>query len=574
MFNLISRSLPLHLLAIAALCAALYFPALRRIPFYNKGEPREAIVVQSIVLTGNWLFPLKPAEEIPSKPPLFHWLGAATSLLWGDVSEATVRFPSALLGTLGALVVYLLGRGPFGAEAALLGSVILATTVAYGSGAIAARVDMTLAFFVTLTLALFYSLYQGAVRGPAWSYGFYLALGIGVLAKGPVGLVLPLLIISVFLLLRGRKDFLVKLFFHPGFLLSLAVGISWYGFALFRGGEGFFERQIWHENLARFFIRGEGGAGHQKPFYFYLPHLFLGGLPWSLFIPLALAHWVRRASSDQAASREAHLFLAVWVVTVFLFFSIAAGKRPVYLLPLYPALSLLLGGWFAQPTEPGTSDRWFLRSLALFASLMALACVGLLAGGIGSGEPAWFFPLLSALLGPTDQFNLRLLREGLENSRGAFLSFLFLSALFWAFLGRTLWSLRLKAVPPGITALFLILWFVVQGAIVPSVARGKSYAPFMEEVNRQVPEGRLYLSNGAFDKAPLFFYRGTPVPVLEDDLPALAQRLKSRPDYVIMSEQEWLKTRALDGAVPDPILISRGTGPNGDARLVLIRGRA
>src|SRR5688572_32185398 len=97
-FELLQReaSVIFHLLLLTALCGVLYFPYLGSIPFFDKGEPREALAVQDIVQRGEWLVPLKRATDIPSKPPLMHWSAALVSKITGSLSEATVRFPSAL----------------------------------------------------------------------------------------------------------------------------------------------------------------------------------------------------------------------------------------------------------------------------------------------------------------------------------------------------------------------------------------------------------------------------------------------------------------------------------------------
>ncbi|MGE5304822.1 MAG: ArnT family glycosyltransferase, partial [Alphaproteobacteria bacterium] len=110
----------LHIMLLLVLCGVLYFPYLGQVPFFDKGEPREALAVQDIVQRGEWLVPLKRATDIPSKPPLFHWSAALMSRLTGQLNESTIRFPSALYATLGVLVVYLLGRKLFGAEVALM----------------------------------------------------------------------------------------------------------------------------------------------------------------------------------------------------------------------------------------------------------------------------------------------------------------------------------------------------------------------------------------------------------------------------------------------------------------------
>ncbi len=137
----------------------------------------------------------------------------------GRLDEFTIRFPSALYATWGVLLVYVFARKLFGAQVGLLGGVILGTSLVYSSQAITARVDMTLCFFVTLSLVIFYSLYRRFLTRRLWYYLFYLTLGIGVLAKGPLGILLPALVIASFIgaqeemgpifqvLLSSRADF-------------------------------------------------------------------------------------------------------------------------------------------------------------------------------------------------------------------------------------------------------------------------------------------------------------------------------------------------------------------------------
>ena len=191
-----------HIVLLLALCGVLYFPYLGSTPMFDKGEPREALAVQDIVQRGEWLFPLKRATAIPSKPPMFHWSAALTYQVTGVLDEATIRFPSALYATLGVIFLYLLGAKLFGAQVGLLGGAILATTMIYQTQAVNARVDMTLCFFVTLSLILFYAIYRGFLRHPLWPYAMYLLVGLATLSKGPLGIVLPGLVIAVFLAVK------------------------------------------------------------------------------------------------------------------------------------------------------------------------------------------------------------------------------------------------------------------------------------------------------------------------------------------------------------------------------------
>src|SRR5438046_10638669 len=131
-------NIPIHIVLLSVLCGALYFPYLDSTPFFDKGEPREAMAVQDIVQRGEWLVPLKRATDIPSKPPLFHWSAALTAKVSGRLDEATIRFPSALYATLGVLIVYAFGRKLFGVEVAFLGAAILATTMISANQALSA----------------------------------------------------------------------------------------------------------------------------------------------------------------------------------------------------------------------------------------------------------------------------------------------------------------------------------------------------------------------------------------------------------------------------------------------------
>ena len=94
----------LHLILLAAVCALVFLLFLDRIPFHDKAEPREALVVRDIVLEGRWLLPLRAGEHIASKPPLFHWFAAGASILRGEMTEASIRFPSAFFATLGVFL--------------------------------------------------------------------------------------------------------------------------------------------------------------------------------------------------------------------------------------------------------------------------------------------------------------------------------------------------------------------------------------------------------------------------------------------------------------------------------------
>jgi len=553
-----------HIILLLALCGALYFPYLGAVPFFDKGEPREALAVQDIVQRGEWLFPLKRATAIPSKPPLFHWSAALTYQATGSLDESTIRFPSALYATLGVLLIYGLGRKLFGAETGLLGGALLATTMLYGNLALNGRVDMTLCFYVTASLVLFYFLYRGFLTNPLWYFLFYAVVGVGTLAKGPLGILLPGLVIASFLALMRRWDLFAKFCFHPGVALMLLIAAGWYGLAMTRGGEGFVDRQLLKENLERFF----GGSGHSHPVYYYLPYLFSQGLPWSLFLPFVLWNFFRHGT---AARKDDALFLLLWFAAMFVFFSIAMGKRPVYLLPLYPASALLTALWLREQKEAAGVRRLLYRLVAALAAFLAAVLLVIAFGSLWSHDPGWFFSPIEGLLKPKDRANLLAVKDSLAGFGWSFTAAVCLSGILWLVAARTFWQARLRAAARLLVSLSILSAFISWSMILPAIAATRSYREFMQEVNRRVPPGdRLYLSVG-FNSDSVVFYRGGPVVFLDQTVEQLAPTIGTGAAYVIMGRQVWRQIERLRPDLPPPLLESQGAGPEGDAPLVLVQ---
>jgi hypothetical protein len=559
-----SRSAICHVILLIALCGVLYFPFLGSVPFFDKGEPREALAVQDIVQRGEWLVPLKRATDIPSKPPLFHWSAASVARVTGSLNEATIRFPSALYATLGVLLIYWLGRKIFDAKTALLGAAILATMMIYQDQALSARVDMTLCFFVTLNLVLFYSLYRGFLTNPIWFYVFYALVGVGTLAKGPLGLVLPALVAGSFLIMQRKWDWVKKFCFHPGVILAFVLAIGWYVIAVTRGGEGFFNRQILQENLGRFV----GGSGHSHPIYYYIPYLFSQSLPWSLFLPLLL--WdVFKAPIRPADDR---LFLKLWFLVMFVFFSISVGKRPVYLLPLFPALSLLLAAWFYEATSAGKGRLAIYRSIGIIAVLTGTLFLVITLGALWSHDQTWFFAPIESLLKAKDRANLVAVRAQLKNFGWSFTVLSLLAAALWLSVARSLWLGQLRSVAHQLIFLSILNGIVGWSVVMPVIAQEKSYRDFMIEVNQRLsPNDKLYLF-GRFNSDPVVFYRGGVIDKLDQSAQIVADKTARGNAYIIMDERTWKRIQEIK---PDltALLNSQGKGAEGDAPLVLVRAR-
>jgi 4-amino-4-deoxy-L-arabinose transferase-like glycosyltransferase len=323
-----ARSDAVRLIALLPLFLALIALAP---PVYTRGEAREGLVVQGLLTGGDWIAPRREGI-LASKPPLFHWIAASTARLVGR-SDFALRFPSAV-GAWGMVVAtFMLGMALFDRRRAWLAVGVLLATMGFWRPTIEARVDMLFAAAVTVALAGF-AHWQRTAHGGA-RLTFFLGCAAAVLTKGPIGVVLPGAIV-VAAHLWARDVARLRELWAPGpVCAAAALVLGWYGLAYYRAGQEFLAVQLLHENLER--AVGLGSFARQRREH---PLKLVGSfitwlVPWNA---VALATW------RQPSSWQSRLLHAWWIVTLA-FFTIAAGKRSVYLLPLYPAIALLAADW-------------------------------------------------------------------------------------------------------------------------------------------------------------------------------------------------------------------------------------
>jgi len=358
--------------AVVLVTAALMLHRLGAAEVCGTNEAIEGVFVQQMVEHGVLLFPLENGSAPMYKPPLFHWTAAALDRI-GRVNRVTafnLRLPSALYAIAGVALTVAFAWAPLGESGAILAGLILAGSYQYVSEGRIGRVDMTLCFFETLAMMSCLWMLAGIppasaapaaptasterppVRDVALRYLFALALGLGVLAKGPVAIILPLGAIVVFLIRERRLSELRELFTPGSLFVAIVVSVGWYVACAMGRRYGFLGRQLESENFGRFF----GTLGFMAPWY-YLKPILLNSAPLSLLVPLAAAAALRRppdvvravASVEERRQRarfDARMLATFWLVSV-IFFTLAAYKRRAYLLPLWPASAFLLA-WGAD----------------------------------------------------------------------------------------------------------------------------------------------------------------------------------------------------------------------------------
>jgi 4-amino-4-deoxy-L-arabinose transferase-like glycosyltransferase len=377
------------------IAAALVLNRLNAAEVCGSNEAVEGIFVQQMAEHGKLLFPLENGHAPMYKPPLFHWTATTIDYLFGikKVTPFNLRLPAALYAIAGVILAIKFSWDFIGPGAAWLTGLILCGSYQYIEQGRIGRVDMTLCFFETLSLMAFMWWYADEHRAElGWlRYLFAIALGLGVLAKGPVGAVLPAAACGIFLIVRRRWLQLREIATPGAIALAVIVGGSWYAACLVGHHYAFLDRQLGSENFGRFF----GALGAMPVWYYVEPLLFNSG-PLSLLIPFAVffALWtylqnqpgrmadgsggetatLHRQSEGNASGHRVEavrLFAIFWLVNIA-FFSLAAYKRRSYLLPLWPASAVMLTWW--------VETSWVRIRLwgRLLRGFVILSCCGLI----------------------------------------------------------------------------------------------------------------------------------------------------------------------------------------------------
>ncbi|MBV8775146.1 MAG: glycosyltransferase family 39 protein, partial [Deltaproteobacteria bacterium] len=346
-------------IAIVLLLALLTLNRLGAADVCGGSEAAMAVYVQQMIEHKQLLFPLDNCTIPMYKPPLYHWTATALAFLFRQQTATSflLRLPSAAYAIGGAILTMVFARNVMNRRAAILAGLILCGSYQYISQARIGLVDMTLTFFETLVLYAFFGWFTLAGKDTAarWRRTFlhYIcatAMGLAVLAKGPVGSIVPGLAIVIFLLWEKSWAALRELFKAGPLVTGAVIGSSWYLACLVGHRFDFLSLQIGSENLGRFF----GSLGTMAPWY-YLQPLLLNSLPLSLFVPAAVISALRRGRPTAALAVTTSAsptflstgalgarFLAIFWVCTVAFFEFASYKRRAYLLPLWPASALLL----------------------------------------------------------------------------------------------------------------------------------------------------------------------------------------------------------------------------------------
>lgn len=295
---------------------------------WDQDEARYTQIAREILQTGDPITLHENGQPWFVHPPLYMWLTAATGWLFG-FTEFTARVWSAIFGVVGVYATYLLGRMLFGPRAAALGAVVLMTTLQYFVQSRLAVFDVSLVAFMLLSV---YAFLRGVRERQAhlviWAAGW---AGLATLTKGPIGLLLPAMVMAAFAgLRRGLVPWRQIPWVKAG-LVYATIGLSWYLAEWILHGPEFARSVIGYYTVNRFVGTVEGQSG---AWWYYAPVFGLGAFPWTAFLLAMIPYHLGRRG------QEGSLLVLLWCGITVAFYTVAGTKLPNYVLPVYPVAAL------------------------------------------------------------------------------------------------------------------------------------------------------------------------------------------------------------------------------------------
>ena len=487
---------------LLVLAAFLWGGEMFRRDLWEPDEARYAYVAREMRDGGHWLVPHRSGEFYAHKPPLLFWLiNAGSTLTRLPIGRVTSRLPGFLAGLAALWCAARLARHWFGEKAAWPTVLVLCTCYLFWHEVGFGRIDATL---LGLTMSALYLLLRNDDAPGWWRPALaYACMGLAVLAKGPVGFIVPAGAYAAARLAAGEGKALKKAHWLWGPLITLSFPAAWLGLAWRQGAPaGYFHELLYQQNIER----AAGELGHRQHWYYFLLNFPADLLPWTLLLPAAcVALW--RESEARLPVRR----LAGWIIFVVGFFTFMTSKRNIYVLGAVPAIALLIGSaWDSMARSPG---RWVRGGIYGFLCLFASVGAGCLVAGLHPKlpiPPAVLWPAGVFALGGAAWMITELRRRGIT------------TRLFY-----------------GLAVTMLLIQWSVGLWVYPAVNPLKTPVALAQVAPAKIPEGHpllLYRINGEI----LALYAHRPGHVLRT-VPELEDAMRrEKTGLAVFKESDWL----------------------------------
>ncbi len=311
-------------------------------PLFTPDEARYSEIAREMLTSHNFITPNLNGVAFLDKPILYYWLQASMIHLFG-LKEWALRFWPMCLGIICCLISYSAGCLLLNRRIGLLAALILATSPLYYGGSHYANLDLEVASFISNALLCFIIAIE--TNKPSQRQIFlilaYIMTSLAFLTKGLIGIVFPILIIGLWIFLLKRWQIFLRLHLITGLIIFLLIAAPWY-ILVQKANPQFFHYFFLTQQFSRFLTKGD--FNNQTSVWFYLPVVFAGFAPWSLFLIQAMFYHLKIILKNCQLHRI-ELFLILWSVSIFLFFSIPKSKTLGYILPIFPALALIIANY-------------------------------------------------------------------------------------------------------------------------------------------------------------------------------------------------------------------------------------
>lgn len=519
------RRLVLALLLVLAVCP--YFVDLDGSSIWDANEAFYVETPREMMQRGDYIAPTFNYEPRFNKPVLSYWIVAGFYKLFG-VSVGVQRMPIAVGAVLMILTAFFLARAasalpkpgersraPDAALWAALGLAIAPRLLMFSRRIF---IDIYISMFMGLTLLFFALSERYPARRRLFLVLMYVAVGLGMLTKGPIAVALPGLVFGLYLLVHGELKRVRHMMVPAGVLIVLAIVVPWYAALYNRFGWTYITSFFIGENVARY---TEGvGVQMSRPPWFYLPVVFSDSVPWSLCLVGAAGMWFsdrrlicRLQLAPEHLALRIRTLLWLWIVTIVLFFTLSAAKQDLYIFPIVPAVAALAGIFIARG-EDGVDTRWAepLRATIFVAGLLlAAAGVGTIyifhaAGNVYALDGAAAVGIVGALGGTVT-------------------------------LALAAWKRARYALLALVVAVMALNWtFVIR--VLPSFERYKPVRPLSEAIRQRAQPGDL-IAHYNIALPSMVYYLDRHIDVMFERAAFLQALRGTRTVYAVLSERDY-----------------------------------
>lgn len=347
------------IISLILFCYLFLFLNLGNYRLIDIDETRYVNIARAMFFNNNFITPYLNFEPFLEKPPLFYWLIILLYKLTGSIDEFISRIPTALSCTIMVFATYFFGKKALNSKVfGLISAFILLSNIWILLFSHIAIMDMGFTALCTLSIyCTIITLFDIKEKNKKyfWYLG-YLFMGLSVLQKGLIGIIIPALVVGLtFLAFNKAKELIKPVNIIPGILIFFLIALPWHILAYIENGNTFFENYIIKHHFARF-LNSSLGIERKQPFLFYIPIIFAGFLPWTFSFISSIIRGVKSLIKDFKVSksfkqilscdtndRKLLVFASIYTIGIFIFFSISSTKLPTYILPIFPALSLITG---------------------------------------------------------------------------------------------------------------------------------------------------------------------------------------------------------------------------------------